>query len=101
MLHYERAAFIAERLRPLSKRHGARGGPMRARNLPAPPPAAVGDEGWTWVLEVRVDSRWVLRTGPLRSYEDARWHLSDSLKESNLWRIRGGLGVGLPAKTPP
>lgn len=68
--------------------------------MPTPPPVATLDDGWTWVLEVRVDGRWVLRNGPLRSYDDARWHLSDSLKESNQWRIRGGPGLGLPAGLP-
>ena len=50
----------------------------------------MSSDEWLWILEVRLDGRWVLRNGPCQSYEEALWHVNDSLKEANNWRIRGG-----------
>ncbi len=55
---------------------------------------AADSSEWLWVLEVRLDGKWVLRNGPCASYEQAVWHVNDALKASNNWRIRGGPAVG-------
>lgn len=57
-------------------------------------PEPLSEDDWVWIVEVWLDGKWVLRNGPVATYEQARWHLSDALRESNKWRIRGGAGLG-------